>query len=643
VTNFFRDRNAFKSLERHIPDLFKDKTPAGTVRVWVPACATGEEAYSIAMLLLEYAQKLDVPPALQVFACDLDDGAIQAARSGHFPETIAADVSEERLRRFFVKDHNGYRVRREMREMVLFATHDLLKDAPFSRMDLVSCRNLMIYLNREAQERALDTFHFALKPDGLLFLGTSEAVDDGSRLFRVVDKKNRIFARQPGARVGIPLPTGPSALLRAIDAQNRIQNEPVVHGKRFVEDATTHFHGTFKSRLERASLADLHFRLVELFAPPSVLVNADHNVVHISEHAGDFLKFGGGEPSMNLLRIVQPSLRVELRTALFRATESKTTVESLGVPAEVDGQRCVVDLRVSPADEVAPGFLVVIFERRSVETQGQQTADGAPAPAAPESVVRHLERELEHVKGRLRDVVEQSEASTEELKASNEELQAMNEELRSATEELETSREELQSINEELTTVNQEMKGKMDEIAHANSDLQNLMASTSIATVFLDRDLSITRYTPTAVDLFHLIPGDVGRPLAHLKHSLEYPELISDAEQVLRTLVPVEREVRANHDWFLVRMQPYRTLEDHIAGAVPTFVDISDRRRATEALQRQLAELERFNSVAVGRETRMVELKQEVNDLCTRLGEALRYELDALGGDDNASGSEGNE
>lgn len=247
---------------------------------------------------------------------------------------------------------------------------------------------------------------------------------------------------------------------------------------------------------------------------------------------------------------------------------------------------------------------------------------------ARDPVVRHLERELETLKVRLREIVEQSDASTEELKASNEELQAMNEELRSATEELETGREELQSINEELTTVNQEMKVKMDEIAQANSDLQNLMASTAIATVFLDRDLAITRYTPSAVNLFHLIPSDLGRPLAHLKHRLEYPELLGDVEQVLQTLVPVEREVRGDGDWFLARLQPYRTLEDHIGGVVLTFVDITERRRNTEALREQLTELERFNALAVGRETRMIELKKEVNSLCSRFGEPPHYNLD---------------
>jgi two-component system CheB/CheR fusion protein len=754
VTNFFRDREVFESLQKQIPELFKNKSQNDSVRVWVPACATGEEAYSMAILLLEHARNVDSGPSLQVFACDLHDEAIQIARAGHYPEVINADVSEERLRRFFVKDHQGYRVRRELREMVLFATHDLLKDAPFSRMDLISCRNLLIYLNRNAQQRALETFHFALKPGGRLLLGSSESVDDDNQLFRVLDKKHRIYAQQPAARQGLLLPSGPSSLFRAIEATERAAAAPVVHGKSFVQDAAVSFHGNLASTLDRASLAELHFKLIERFAPPSVIVNSEHEIMHLSEHAGIFLRFAGGEPTTNLLRLVHPSLRVELRTALFRAAETETTVESFDVPTEIDGQSCAIDLRVAPAHDIAPGYLLVIFQKREGNPAPAAVSPAKP-PSPPEPAVRHLERELEQVKTHLRDTVEQYEASTEELKASNEELQAMNEELRSATEELETSREELQSINEELTTVNQEMKGKVEEVAHANSDLQNLMASTAIATVFLDRELAITRYTPSAAGIFNMIPGDIGRPLAHLKHQLEYPELIDDAEQVLRTLVPIEREVRGDGRWYFARFQPYRTVEDHIAGAVLTLVDVTDRNRATEdlrqseermriliesakdyaifttdlqrrvnswntgaeavfgyqeaeiigqsadilftpedrtkgdparelqiardqglaaterwharkdgsifygsgsvmplrdkggalrgyvkiirdlteskrnqeAVREHVDELTRFNSAAVGRETRMIELKKEINDLCTRLGEPARYSL----------------
>lgn len=494
VTNFFRDRDAFAALEKLVPTLFAGKGQGDTIRVWCPACATGEEAYSIAMLLVEHARMLDSAPSIQVFGCDLDEDAIQAARAGVFPDAIAADVSEARLRRFFIKEHLGYRVRRELREMVLFATHDLLKDAPFSRLDLVSCRNLLIYLNREAQARAFDIFHFALRPDGVLFLGSSESVEDDSPLFRVLDKKHRIYVRKTTSRVGLPVPTGPSTLLvRQIEQQ--VAAEHADNAKRPVVVPPPGFSQTASlamaaeraglTRLsERMTWSELHFKLIERFGPPSILVDGEHDIQHISESAGRFLQVVGGQPSTNLLRLVNPALRIELRALLFRAAHTQEPTEAFMIPIELDGERQAVDLRVSPAGDLAPQFMLVSFTLR----EPLAGAPEAPPPLAqPEPVVQHLERELEQMKAHLRDTVEQYEASTEELKASNEELQAMNEELRSATEELETSREELQSINEELTTVNQELKNKVEELGHANSDLQNLMSATAIATLFLDR------------------------------------------------------------------------------------------------------------------------------------------------------------
>jgi len=586
VTNFFRDREAFAALEKLLPRLFENKSHGDSVRVWCPACATGEEAYSLAMMLLEYSRTLDSPPSLQVFACDLDDQAIQMARLGHYPETIAADVSEDRLRKYFVKDAKGYRVRRELREMVLFASHDLLKDAPFSRMDLISCRNLLIYLNRDAQLRVFDIFHFALKPGGLLFLGSSEAVDDGSPLYQIIDKKHRIYAHRTAPRAGLPLlPSGPGTLLRTIEAQAQTQSPPVVHGRHFAPSALTSFQNRLAAVFDRTALAELHFKLLERYAPPSIIVDAEYEIMHLSDLAGQFLHLSGGEPTTNLLRLVHPNLRIDLRTALFRATEANSAVDSAEVLLDLDHERCAVRIRVAPAGDIAPGYLLVQFVKRSA-TAGIALTPAISDATTGEPVARQLERQLEQVKASLRDTVEQYEASTEELKASNEELQAMNEELRSATEELETSREELQSINEELTTVNQEMKGKMEEVASANSDLQNLMASTSIATVFLDRDLAITRFTPAAAGIFNMIPGDVGRPLAHLKHRLDYPQLMADVEQVLRSLVPIQREVSDGEHWYLATIQPYRTVEDHIAGTVLTLVDVTERNRAVEALRR---------------------------------------------------------
>jgi two-component system CheB/CheR fusion protein len=586
VTNFFRDKEAFTALEQSIPDLFKNKTQADTVRVWVAGCATGEEAYSIAMLLHEYARMLDAPPALQIFATDLDEDVLSEARAGVFPTAIANDVSPERLRRYFIQEHHGYRVRRELREILLFAVHDLLKDSPFSRLDMISCRNLLIYLNRGAQRRAFDIFHFALRPEGRLFLGTSEGIDDGSPLFQPLDKKHRIYAQRGGARPNLPVPAGPGTLARAMALQGR--GEPGITLANKTGAATPSATGNLRLASQDLSWGELHLRLIERFGPPSLIVNGEHEILHLSQGAAPFLQFAAGEPSTNLLKAVHPSLRVDLRAALFRARQSGEPVFANDIPFELGDERRLVDVRVSPASELASEFMLVVFEL-------QPYRDSQPPPPRPEDepVVRHLERELEQTKAHLRDLVEQHEASTEELKASNEELQAMNEELRSATEELETSREELQSINEELTTVNQELKIKVDELGQSNSDLHNLMGATAIATVFLDRDLRIMRFTPHAVRLFNMIGSDVGRPLADLQHRLVYPDLLLDAQRVLQKLVPIELEVRdADGNSFLARLLPYRTTDDHIAGVVLTFVDVTERQLAQDALKRAQQHLE---------------------------------------------------
>lgn len=603
VTNFFRDPECFAALEEHIPELFKGKGPADTVRVWVAACATGEEAYSMAMLLSEYARVLEAPPAIQVFASDLDDEAIRVAREAIYPPSIEGDVSEERLRRFFVREHRGYRVRRELREMVLFAAHDLLKDSPFSRLDLVSCRNLLIYLNREAQTRMLDTFHFALHSDALLFLGSSESVDDASSLFAAVDKRRRLFRKRPARRVTLPLAPGPGSLALALDPQsNDVHGAVVTAGSAFGRGAALQRRPPAEADGGRsASWGELHFRLIDHLAPPSILVDEQQDILHLSAAAGRLLLHGGGEPSRNLMRVIHPALRIELRAALYRAAQSGEVADGAPVVLDMEGERKTIALRVQPVGDMASGLQLVIL--RSVDDV--QAAAMFPARLQGEEsdpVAEHLDQELERLKSHLRDTVEQYEASTEELKASNEELQAMNEELRSASEELETSREELQSINEELTTVNHELKSNVDELAHANSDMHNLMDATAIATIFLDRDLRITRYTPSARTLFKLIPTDVGRPLSDLTTELDYPALGDDARRVLDRLIPVETEVGKTDDgWFLVRVLPYRTLDDHIAGVVLTFVDISELKQAQEALR---ASEDRFgaivNEAAVG-------------------------------------------
>jgi two-component system, chemotaxis family, CheB/CheR fusion protein len=532
VTNFFRDADCFAALDAELAALLNGKGPGDTIRVWVPACATGEEAYSIAMMLSDHARQLDdAGPAIQVFGTDLDEQAIRAAREGVYPLTIEADVSEERLRRYFTREPRGYQVRRELRELVLFAQHDILKDAPFSRVDLVSCRNLLIYLGRAAQRRIFETLHFSLLGGGGLFLGSSETAEEAADLFTVLDKKHRIYTARPAPR-------------RAI------------------------------------SWGELHLKLLEAIAPPSVLVDGEQNILHMSASAARVMQFGGGEPSMNLLRVVHPGLRIDLRAALLQAAGGQPAQAEAG-HVELGGKRVDVSMRVVPAREVGEDLYVVTF---AVTPHGREPTGAELGPSVTaEPAALQLERELDRAKGQLRETVEQYEASTEELKANNEELQAMNEELRSATEELETSREELQSINEELVTVNHELKSKVDELALSNSDLHNLMNATEIATVFLDRNLCITRYTPSAVSLFSLIPSDVGRPLADLATRLDYPQLSQDANNVLARLVPAEREVGLpDGRWYAARLLPYRTMEDRIAGVVVSFIEITERKQAEE-------------------------------------------------------------
>jgi two-component system CheB/CheR fusion protein len=577
VTNFFRDADAFEALEALVPRLFHGKGPSDTVRVWVPACATGEEAYSLAILLQEQARRQNGAPKIQVFASDLDEQVVRVAREGRYPATIAADVSEERLRRYFVKVHGGYSVRREVRECVLFALHDVLKDSPFSRLDLVSCRNLLIYLNEDAQRRLIEVLHFALRPGGLLFLGVSETVDDEHALFETLDKKNHIYVQRPGAKPGLPVPLGASALVRALQLHEHHAGTAHVSASLHGDDAAGDEAGEHARRA--VSWNEVHAKLLEQHAAPSILVNGEHEMLHLSQHAGHFLQFSAGSPTNDLLRAVHPMLRLELRAALYRTVQSQAQTLVHAVPFEVDDERRAVDLRVTPARDLLPDVYLVSFENE----HGSGPADASDTLA--DGPARELERELERVKGQLRETVTQCEASTEELKASNEELQAMNEELRSATEELETAREELQSINEELSTVNHELKARVDEVSRANSDLQNLMAATAIATVFVDRELCIMRYTPSAVPLFRLIPSDVGRPLSDLSNRLEYPQMLDDARRTLEQLENVQREVRSGDAWFVARVLPYRTSDDRIGGVVFTFLDITARVEAEEALR----------------------------------------------------------
>jgi two-component system CheB/CheR fusion protein len=552
VTNFFRDRESFETLERD----YLDTVFSGTdemVRVWVPGCATGEEAYSLAMLLAEKTSELDRVDQYQIFASDIDERAIAFARAGTYPGSIITDIVPGRLRLHFSKRGERYQINKLIRDRVLFALHNVLRDPPFSRIDLISCRNLLIYLDRQVHERIFELFYFSLRPGGLLFLGSSESADSGAQYFEVVDKKARIYRARQLVHTKRPMSLLPD--------RSRNLSQGLVPAN--------------ESRNGETTLAELHQRALEHYAPPSVIVNPHYDIIHLSNNVGRFLRYEGGEPSRKLLSVVIPELRAELRTTLFQCAHGGRSVEARRVCLKREGKSTYVNMIARPFQDGSAGsqFILVLFDEveDSLATDAAGTADGGR-----DKVIERLEEDLRRANDRLQSTIEQSETSNEELKASNEELQAINEELRSASEELETSKEELQSLNEELLTVNHELKMKVDETAKINDDLQNFIVSADIATLFVDSDLRIKRFTPRAVELFNLIPADIGRVLFDITHRLDYSALAADTKAAFESLQLREREIRTlDGKHYLVRILPYRTLENRIDGAVLTFFDTS--------------------------------------------------------------------
>src|SRR5262245_48512676 len=565
VTTFFRDKEAFETLRRLVlPPLFENRDPDDILRVWVCGCATGEEAYSIAMLLLEEGGRQELRPTLQVFASDLDARALPMAREGRYPAAIEADVSEERLRRFFTREGDGYRVRQELRDIILFAHHDLLKDPPFSRVDLISCRNVLIYLDRELQEQVCSTFNYALNPGGFLFLGSAETADNPPGIFRNIERNARLY----------------QSALKSTDKPRLL---PRLLGPLRVREPVAQLRMT--SPGVALSDAMVHRRAIEKLAPPSILVDDAHRVVHLSESAGRFLQPLGGALTGDVVDLVRPELRFELRSALHRVFEQQLPSLSLPIPVRFNGRphRVLIQVKTAETDEIGEARnAVVLF----VEGEELEDALAKAEGHATDETVRRLTQELELTQARLRTVREESDAANEELRAANEELQSINEEYRSTSEELETSKEELQSINEELQTVNSELKLKLEAISRAHSDLQNLMAATDFGTLFLDSGLRIKRFTDRVTELFSVTPTDEGRPITDFAHQLEYDDLIKDARAVLSHLAPIRRELKSRGGkWYDMRLRPYRTVDDKIDGVVITFVDVSDRRQVEDALR----------------------------------------------------------
>jgi two-component system, chemotaxis family, CheB/CheR fusion protein len=572
VTAFFRDADAFKRLaELVIPKLFEGKSAGDFIRVWVAGCATGEEAYSIAILLKEEAHRRAVAPEIQVFASDLDNAALTVAREGRYPLTIEANVAEDRLRHFFTRESGHYRVRRELREIVLFARHSLLKDPPFSRLDLVSCRNLLIYLDRELQQLACAAIHYGLRPGGFLFLGSAENADSPLGMFRLLDRDARIYESMP-----------------ASDNDVRVAQALATVGVR-PESSPTTLTTTVRAPTEGVA----HREALERLAPPSAVVDDSYRVLHLSETAGRYLQPSAGTLTNDITELAREELRFDLRAALHRGFARSEATLSAPIAVRFDGaqRRVYFQVRPLPSDPgAARSALVFFFEGESLN--GGSNDAKLIEERTPDEQIRELQQELRSRQSQLRASREEYEGANEELRAANEELQSINEEYRSTAEELETSKEELQSINEELETVNSELKSKLESMSRAHSDIQNLMAATDVGILFLDTNLRIKRFTPPVANIFHIKPGDEGRSITDFTHSLTYDGLETDSRAVLRDLASTEREVRSrNGSWFLMRLRPYRTVDDKIDGVVITYVDISERRRADDALRESEARI----------------------------------------------------
>ena len=564
VTNFFRDPAVWDCLlDKVLPELLA-RYPAGkALRAWVPACSTGEEAYSLAIAFRETLERIKPPGrySLQIFATDLDQDAISQARQAVYPANIAADVPVQRLARFFVEDDKGYRVSKAIREMVVFAPQNIIMDPPFTKLDILSCRNLLIYLGPELQKKLIPLFHYALTSSGVLVLGTSETVGSFTQLFEPIDAKQRIYRRNdhPLSMVEVDFPT-----------------------KHFPAAPTPADEGPAVSApINLQALADQV--LLQNFSPAAVLVTAEGDILYISGRTGKYLEPAAGKANWNIHAMAREGLRFELASAVKKALRQTGPVKVTGLQVDGAGESQRVDLTVQAIDKPAGlrGRVMVLF------------SDAAAAPAEPaitakaanNAAQKKLVEALRQAQEDLQSTREEMQTSQEELKSTNEELQSTNEELQSTNEELTTSKEEMQSLNEELHTVNAELQSKVDDMSTINNDMKNLLDSTEIATVFLDEHLNVRRFTSHAARLFKLIGSDVGRPLSDIATDLDYPALQNDAKEVLRTLAFSEKQVSTRDGrWFKVRIMPYRTQDNIISGVVITMIDISEYKKLEESL-----------------------------------------------------------
>lgn len=571
VTRFFRDPEAFRTLETEvIAPLFQAKNNDAPLRVWVPGCATGEEPYAVAMLLLEQQAATQNACRLQIFATDLDEQSLEVARRGIYPADISADVTPERLARYFTRvDESTWQISNQVREIVTFAVQNLITDAPFSKMDLISCRNILIYLEPEVQKKVLTLLHFALIEGGYLFLGPAETVGRQTDVFEPVSKKWRIYRRIGPARAGdLHFPVMPTEPRRA---------RPQPAGR--------------PQALPRLAELAQNF-LLRRFGLACVVINRNYEVLHFAGPIEDYLVQPGGPPTQNLLALASQGLEHKLRVVIRRAIRENAPQSIKDVKLRHGGDIRRVNIEAEPLNlsKQTEGLLLISFQEQP-NPSGATLAEAKPrAETAEPGLLHQLEQELETTRAELQSTIEELESANEELKASNEEVMSMNEELQSTNEELETSKEELQSFNEELSTVNNQLHDKIDEVESATNDMANLLNSTDIATVFVDAGLRIKLFTPAATRMFKLIATDRGRPIGDIVTRFTDDDLLREAQQLLRDLMLREKEVRTEDGrWCIRRLMPYRTLDNHIDGVVITFVDITERKQAADAVVRRLA------------------------------------------------------
>jgi two-component system CheB/CheR fusion protein len=570
VTNFFRDPESFEKLKSILTELVKSKPEDGKIRIWVPGCSTGEEAYSIAIILRECMNKAKKHLNVQIFATDIDSEAIEKARIGTF-SGIQPDVNKTRLKNFFTSSGDVFHIKKEIREMMVFAPQSVIKDPPFTRLDLISCRNLLIYFHAELQKKIIPIFHYSLLPNGILFLGSSETIGGFVDLFSMLDKKWKFYKRR----------------------------DSIYSVQPFIDFPLSHsIEKTYETPMktnEVKNITQLAEKVIlQNYSPDCVIITGNGDIVYIHGKTGRYLELTDGEAKMNIFEMARIGLKQELPALIRKVSSARKGLTSEGIKIKPNGKTLLINLTVTPIKEPSEmrGFFLILFEE-VLQQKKDSTNKKVHYDKKSEKIIKDIEHELKITKENLRSTIEALETSNEELKSTNEELQSTNEEMQSSNEELETSKEELQSLNEELITVNTELQNKNDELSGINNDMKNLLDSIDIPTIFLDRNLLIKRFTSHATKVVNLISSDIGRPINHMSTNIQYDKLVEDATEVLRTLIRKEVEVQTKDGtWYQMRILPYRTSKNVIDGLVVTFTHIHKIKVAYEEIQKLNQEIQ---------------------------------------------------